>query len=92
MSNMIQLEEGMDRCVELLIQQLGACADDEKVIDIAEWIQWYDPNSSLSVHIYTDAFMVTGMRSMSLASSSTVACLASLKRQATMPATSTPWT
>jgi len=43
MSNIIQLEERVDKCVQMLMDKLAECATTKKTaaIDVAEWVQWY---------------------------------------------------
>jgi hypothetical protein len=40
MSNMIQLEQGMDKCAELFVEKLNELAKGKNVVDLAEWVQW----------------------------------------------------
>ncbi|EUC31177.1 hypothetical protein COCCADRAFT_101960 [Bipolaris zeicola 26-R-13] len=41
MSNIIQLEEDIDRCVQLLIAKFTDRAMKGSIIDMSEWVQWY---------------------------------------------------
>ncbi len=41
MSNIVPQEDRIDKCTDLLVEQLGNAADKGKVIDLSEWSQWY---------------------------------------------------
>ncbi|KAE8864792.1 hypothetical protein PTNB73_05680 [Pyrenophora teres f. teres] len=41
MSNIIQMEENMDKCVQMLMEKLAECATRTAAINISQWIQWY---------------------------------------------------
>ncbi|EOA88692.1 uncharacterized protein SETTUDRAFT_106678 [Exserohilum turcica Et28A] len=41
MSNIVQLEEEVDKCIQLLVTKFTDCAIKGNVIDMSEWVQWY---------------------------------------------------
>jgi hypothetical protein len=41
MSSIIQLEENLDKCIELLMEKLKGYAAVGGTVDIAQWVQWY---------------------------------------------------
>lgn len=40
MSNIVQLEEEVDKCIQLLVTKFTDCAIKGNVIDMSEWVQW----------------------------------------------------
>lgn len=40
MSSVLQLEDRVESCVEVLVDRLSGSAAAEEAIDVAEWIQW----------------------------------------------------
>jgi hypothetical protein len=40
MSNIVQLEEDVDKCVQLLVAKFTDCAMNGSVVDMSEWVQW----------------------------------------------------
>ncbi|KAF2633131.1 cytochrome P450 [Macroventuria anomochaeta] len=41
LSNILQLEEGIDACIEMLVGRLKERAATNRAVDMAEWVQWY---------------------------------------------------
>ncbi|KAI2477912.1 CypX Cytochrome P450 [Pyrenophora tritici-repentis] len=41
MSNIIQLEDSVDKCVQMLMEKLAESATRTTAIDISQWFQWY---------------------------------------------------
>ena len=41
LSNVLQSEEYIDKCSSLFAERLGEYADQGKVLDLGEWLQWY---------------------------------------------------
>ncbi|OQV06977.1 hypothetical protein CLAIMM_11473 [Cladophialophora immunda] len=41
LSTVLSLEEYINKCSELLIRRMGEYADNQSVMDIGEWVQWY---------------------------------------------------
>lgn len=45
MSNVVQLEENIDKCLHVLIERFSERAAKGNVVDISEWAQWYGARS-----------------------------------------------
>jgi hypothetical protein len=88
MSNIIQLEENIDKCVELLMEKLKGYAAQKRTIDIAVWVQWYVVCFTLRTQGASNLVLETGMPSTSSANCSSAECSASCNMQKTMQAIS----
>jgi hypothetical protein len=40
MSNIMKLEDKVDRCVQALVQKFVECAENDVSVNLSEWIQW----------------------------------------------------
>lgn len=42
MSNIIQMEEGVDNCIDMFMRKFTECAAKSTTMDLADWSQWCD--------------------------------------------------
>jgi len=45
MSNIVKLEDKIDRCVQALVRKFAECAKNDVSVNLTEWIQWCEQDS-----------------------------------------------
>jgi hypothetical protein len=76
MSNIIQLEDSVDKCVNVLVQRFTECAARGNSINMSEWVQWC-VRDIIDPHDIDTNLAILGMPLTLSVSCSSAVCLAS---------------